>query len=368
MVFYLLLFAYYIFIFFGHKTSDNKVLLIVIYLLPLFVLTAFRDISIGPDTSSYYFFFYKINNCNSLADAFNVTGMEPGFVIINFLATRIHLSYYSLQFIFALFIYFSFGKFFLDYSNNIPFSCFFFIANNYFFGIMNVLRMWLAISILLYSVRFIKSRQLIPFLSIVLLAMMFHYSAAFFLLLYPLASVNLTLDRLALVFIVSLVILLFAVPVFTFVTNTLGMYEGYISEERFDVSNNIAIKLSFLVTVCFFVFSTYIKWSLIDRHLTISGNLFVSNISLLDICYAALTVSVCLHIIGLSNNVMGRVINYYDVFLLILIPDLISVINSKKNRILTSFVISSLLFIKFIVVLEFRPEWYQVLPYKFFWS
>lgn len=368
MLFCIILAVYYCLVFFGNKhISDNgKRIAVLLYFFPLFILTAFRANEIGPDTYSYYMNFYKIGLFESIGDALDYSRMEPGYVLVSYLFSRINISYYVFQFFVSLFIYYSFGTFIYRYSINIPLSCFVFVANNYFFGIMNVVRMWIAISILLFSVKYILERRFGFFLIIVLFATLFHFSALLFIFLYPLSALKFSVDRIALLFFASLIIFLAAIPFFVFITNLIGLYGNYITSDRFDVSDNIAIVLTLAINVCFFAFVTYERIRNDNTKATILGPIWAEKVTIENISYAAMIVTVCISIIGLSNNIMGRISHYYDVFLLLSIAQALSKEALKNRRIIITAIICSLMYAEFAIVLFLRPDWYQVNPYSFF--
>ena len=368
MVFYLLLFIYFFSALFGrkeYKSITSKRIAVIIYILPLFLLTALRDVSIGPDTSAYYRIFYLIANRDSFMQAFAYSHFEPGYVLLNYIIGKMGGSYYFMQIIISAFIYYSFGKFIFQYSDHIAFSCFLLLANNCVFGTMNVVRMWIVVAILLFEIKPIQQRRLVTCIIITAIAASFHYTALLFLLMYPLAKKIVSIDKIGTMFIIAVAISIAAIPVFTFITNAIGLYQNYLTGTRFDTSDNVAVKISLVVNMCFLGLATVTHAWENSRDEIIENNQS-SPVSISMISYWGIILSVCISIIGLSNNIMGRIIYYFSIFELLSIPHSIKNMRLTNNMIITTFVILSLLALKMVIILVYRPIWYQVVPYKLF--
>ena len=229
---------------------------------------------------------------------------------------------------------------------------------------MNVIRMWIVIAILLYSIPYIQTRNLVPFCFIVILATMFHYSALIFFIMYPMTKMKITIGKISLIFLISTLIAIMSTPIFTFITNKIGLYENYITPIRFNTTENIAVKLSLAVSICFLALATFTHIWVKKYDISKLNNQGVLSIEYIS--YIAMILTVSINIIGLSNNIMGRIIHYFSIFLLIVIPYSLKNIKSLKYRFFVKLIIMVLMFTKYSVVMTLRPEWYQVTPYEFF--
>ena len=128
-----------------------------ILILPLFILVAFRDNTVGIDTIVYYEAFNSIGSYSSIFQAINgPSHMEPGYTILTYAMYKWGFSYYGLQFFEAVIIYYSFGRLIYKYSPNMSMSCFLFFALQRVFSTMNQTRMWLAAALLFFAIHFIK--------------------------------------------------------------------------------------------------------------------------------------------------------------------------------------------------------------------
>lgn len=367
MIFYFILIVYFIACLFGkqkYKTDTQKKVVIFLFLLPLFLIAALRDKSMGPDTITYFNKFYYLKSFESLKTV-KSSWMEFGYVAISYIIGKLGFSYYFFQIVISSFVFFSIGKFLFSYSDNIPMACFLILANNSLFGMMNVVRMWIAIAILLFSIDYIKKGKIFQFLLVVLVASLFHFSAWLFIIMYPLARARLNMRRICILIIASVVISVFAMPFFTYLTNVIGRYGNYLTESRFNVADNMATKIGLVVNICFFLFASFVRlWESIDT--PGEKNFDITEVTFEKISYVALTISLCISIVGLSNNIMGRVSHYFSVFTLVTTPESINRLKNTNNRIIMTLIIISMMFLKYYIIITYRPEWYQVTPYKMF--
>lgn len=155
--------------------------------LPMFALIAFRGTSMGNDTGAYLRFFREMMNL-SWDHMFLVNEQgyqfEEGFVLFEKLVTyitqndKVYQVLYTVVYLLAV----------VDFANQLERDHFLFL---YFFATLGIytfmftgVRQCLAMSICLFSYRFIKKRQFIPFLLLTLLAFTFHKSAILFLVAY----------------------------------------------------------------------------------------------------------------------------------------------------------------------------------------
>ena len=148
-------------------------------LLIISFIAGFRY-NVGIDWNGYKDTFTLIKNHPSLT--LNKQHMEIGYFYINKLIALLGWSYEWMFFSVALiswyFVFKSLPNFLL------PLLLFFLFVDEYFFWSMNGVRQFVAISIFLYSIRYIISKNLLFYIVFILLASLFHYSALFLLPVY----------------------------------------------------------------------------------------------------------------------------------------------------------------------------------------
>lgn len=335
----------------GFKNVNRKILTGFL-LLPMFILVAFRAEYVGPDTAAYSFFYDNIAQVDSLKDALDLLNMEFGFVFFMYLCSRIGFSYFEFQFLVSFFIFYSFYRFMHKHSRYIAVSCFMFFANNFMFGTMNVVRMWCAVAILLYAMDALVDHRFKQYLFIVLIASCFHLSALCFVIVYPLKRFEWNKINLSIIFVCTMGITLFARPIFSLLFSFIRKYGNYL--DRFEQSMSLATVLGLIVEILLFAFiSRVYRKDLYDDN---SQN---------QLLYTIQIISVCISIVGLSNNIMGRVEYFFSSYSLISIPLGLKKIKKWRSRLLFATILIFCISAKFLVILKFRPEWYQVIPYGF---
>jgi hypothetical protein len=137
----------------------------------LFLISGFRDISVGTDTINYSRIFENPNSFERINDFIwiylNSFFLEQGlsFHYILIIAT----------FIFLLMIYLTA----LKMKVNVGLSFFYLVSFFFYFQSFNITRQLIAASIILYAFTFIIDRKLLFFLLFVFIASGFHFSAIF---------------------------------------------------------------------------------------------------------------------------------------------------------------------------------------------
>lgn len=170
------------------KNTKNEKLLAFISAVPLTIISGFRY-NVGADYYGYTNFFniYK-NNPNSAY----ISNFEIGFKlmtkIIQLFTIKPMWMFMSISIIISYFIF----KAIYEESPTPVLSIFLYISMQFYFYSMNGMRQFIAMSIFLYSIRFIRSRKFFPFLILNLIGMSFHSSALVYLPLYFIYNFKLT--------------------------------------------------------------------------------------------------------------------------------------------------------------------------------
>ncbi len=162
-----------------NRGRENVGLLIALSALPLLFVGAFRY-DVGEDyLLAYVPYFEKVSSAQG-----NYDRMEPLFHLINWLVALLHGDYIWVFAISALmFIAFVYSQIFKD-SPYPELSIFLLVAMGYYFVSFNAMRQMIGCAILLFSIRFIESRQLLRFMLCVAVASCFHVSCVVFAAMY----------------------------------------------------------------------------------------------------------------------------------------------------------------------------------------
>lgn len=152
----------------------------LIALLILSVVVGFRYKVGGGDWEGYKYWFEYFSNYPNIK--FSEQYFEPGFFYINkiigILGAPYQLMFLIVAFISWFFIFKSVPKIIL------PLFIYFLFVDEFFFWSMNGVRQFVAISIFIYSVKFIISKDIYKFFLVIFVASLFHYTALLLLPLY----------------------------------------------------------------------------------------------------------------------------------------------------------------------------------------
>lgn len=74
--------------------------------------------------------------------------------------------------------------------------------------------------------------------------------------------------------------------------------------------------------------------------------------------------SLSISIISLKFNLLDRVADYFQVFIIVYLPNVISKISNQKKRIIAIYLVI-VMFLYGISIQYLKPEWNKVFPYSF---
>lgn len=226
MLIYLLCFMAIGLLLFNFEKSRYKIMLILIAVILLSLLAGFRDVTVGVDTSGYALSCYraaeKVQGFRQLVDyMFNsslakVYEVEPGYLFIVFLGTKLFRGMFGPLFLTALII--NAGVLFGLYRirKNLSFNmaamvyCFMYYVVTY-----NMMRQWMAMAVVIFGIRYIFDRKPFKYLLCILVAMCFHQSAFIALALY---LIFIVMERVHLRFASAIVIGLAVIGVMAYQT------------------------------------------------------------------------------------------------------------------------------------------------------
>lgn len=229
----------------------------VVISLPIILLASYRY-CVGTDYLRYYTTYNKaayINISDTVlqyyTNGFNVEGGMPGIQIIGHLAQlfgSVQLFFGAMEALIiipALFFFFRFEK-----SIDCPFVLFLFLIENITSG-FNVIKQYIACSIVLFSLVFVYERKPIKFFITVLVAMLFHFTAFVAIPIYYLWNKRYEIGTTKKILIVLFSILsIFAVSYFARMIG--GRWEDYTTSRG---SKNLSFFISLAWMFLFIIFS-----------------------------------------------------------------------------------------------------------------
>lgn len=177
------------------NNKKNKLLFIIMVLIPLIFLGVFRSDLVGVDTGSYIELFNEI----SMSNNFFYGRYEIGYVLYNKLIACfttdpwvvISLNSTIAAMLYLIFIY--------KNSLNIVYSTFLLLTLTYWQLAFNVQRGSIAIGIIFCGLQFLNNQKWIKWTTTVIIASLFHYAVLIFIPVYFLQFINLTWKRVLII-------------------------------------------------------------------------------------------------------------------------------------------------------------------------
>lgn len=324
---------------------------IIIMTIQLFLLSSLRSFTVGIDTYNYIIRFPIVDytsweNLPSLTEQLD---FELGFIYLNKIISlfsgdpRFYLS------VLNAFILTSLGVFIYKNSENICLSYFIFISLGYWGNSLNALRQFVAIAILLTSIKYIVDKKFLKFLILVLLATTIHTSAFSFIIIYPFSQIKLTKKIYSIMFIGMIFVYLFSGPITIFFMSTFG-YQDLIGRLGSGSGLGMILLLILILT-----------GSILFKN---QADLKSDNFGLY---MKILIVGIFLNVLALDFGMFGRAMLYYTIINIVLIPNLIHSMGIVSNKILTTSVIVLGLTYFYIFILLIVDTG-GIVPYTFFFN
>ena len=165
----------------NQKKSLIQILFIILSLFPLFCISSFRY-GVGNDYFNYANYFVR---------SINTHFMELGFdFLIQLIRSYTDNYVWMFSICSLIFLYFIYRAIY-EQSINPTFSIFIFLCAPYFFEFFSGMRQMMAVSIFLYSIKYIKNNKFIPYIFLNLIGISLHSSAIVFIPIFFLYNVNL---------------------------------------------------------------------------------------------------------------------------------------------------------------------------------
>ena len=310
---------------------------------------AFRDVSVGTDLKTYLPIFEEVK-ISSFIDIISIsrefTGYEKGYLLLNYIISFFGDSRLLLIIISGIYIYSV--SYYISKFSPIPFfSLLLFVLANFYFSGMNLLRQFLAIAVLLFSLKYTINRSLIRFLFTVLIASTIHRTALAFIPVYFLYPIQLTRKYIGLVVALSL-LSYFVLGQFLF-SHLLSLME--LSKfEKYILAGANGGMIFYLFILCFTILIIFIP---LEKRNEPINRTFV-HMMLLALCVQSFAVTIA---------ELARLTQFFFIGFIVYLPCLISCCKKACLRLFLIVSFAALMFAYFIVTAPNNTD--SVIPYKF---
>ena len=317
--------------------------------LPLTILGAIRGY-VGID-----YYTYSLVQIPEVLAGSNTVKFELLDKFIVFIGYNLaHQQHYF--YIFAIFhcvlMYFAY-KYVVEQSDDVPLSLFIFVASVYYSFSLSGIRQSIATLIVFYSIKYLKSKRFVHFLICILIASLFHKSSLVYICLILLELFEIRN---------SIKIILTGISVYTayigstFISDIMkkyNFYSEYIGSKFYNGEFNTTHQLYVLI-LCSVVMLLALLLGSEQR----KKNRIYLNINFI------------MFLVGILQPILptpSRVIFMFAPVHIVLIPNLLNEIKSKKIRMFILFFLISFLGI-FFSVMVFKRNVYETIPYKTFFE
>lgn len=326
------------------RTVTRKMIYCFIISIILIIVSGLRHLSVGNDTWNYVNIFYRYNQM-SINELFqNHFGIEFGYVILNKFIGSLSLGHQWLLLFTAVVFTLSVSKFIYDYSNDVVLSYLVLFSFSFFQFSMTGVRQTLAISIVIFGIKYALDKKLIKFSLVVLLASTFHQSAlvAFFIYLATYFKMSKLMKVSSIVLIAIVYVLRNSIVNFLFMFIPDGRY-NYLSDGGGE-------------TVLLVVFLTFIVGLMFHKNYD-----KVSRYANFE--YGMIILGILFQVFTPVQNIFFRIAMYFTIILVVFIPNLFSGFKSSERLIMKYMIYIALLVQYFI----FTKNAAGVVPHEFFW-
>lgn len=356
MLVYIFIFIYLTFLaflslFFEDKKSELKFFIFPTFILFL-VIDGFRKSSVGSDLHVYVSIFEK--NALKLPGFSNFfkSRFESGYILSNQIIRSLTNQYTVFLFIFAIITLLIWFYVLSKYSKNIYISLMIYFSSfgMFLYSFSNI-RQGLAVAIGFLGFYFLFEKKNIRGIICILLAPMFHSSGVICILFLLLKNVKLNYKHYSVLLLITLALLPFTKILFATIISVFPQYISYLESSWFIESNKWAPVLLTILYGLIFVFGELVmKNQLLTKREEAIKTLFFINL--------------ILTMTTLQTALLERFVFYISPIVTLYIPMVLYKITEKKLRWILFYVTVIIYFVILLVFIYFKPEWYQIVPYR----
>ena len=273
----------------------------------LIVLSAVRDFTVGADTLNYcqgYRYIQQLSFGNAMK-----FGWEQGYVAINWLLGRFFYDTRTLLVFMATFILVPIFIWIKRESRRPLLSLIVFVGMGMWNSSMFILRQWCAMAILTFSYKYIKERKLVPFIVVVLIAMMFHRTAAVFILAYFIEGISINRPTVILSMPLSIVVGLLGGKVLDILNRFARISE--------DGNFNGGVSMLLVLWLCVIAVPACFNVRIPEK---------------LDFYFKLVFLAAFLQPISFTFSNWARIVAYFSISLTVFLPNLIEDLTADKTQ------------------------------------
>ena len=233
------------------------------------------------------------------------------------------------------------------YSKNVILSCFIFACLGFYVHYFSGIRQMTALSILLLAFDQLYQKKYLWFVIITIIASTIHRSALFFIVIWPLSFIHLSFFAVIIVIMIFVGLMPFYQDIVLWILNVFfnSDYVSYLEDEG-------------QATTLFIVYTLFLLLSFIKKDNNRQMGL--------------LRMTVLIGVAGQSLGVLGsgaitRIGYYFNVFLMLLLPEIVDSFKEQKTKVIINSIAIVLLCLFFYLTTTSANS-SGVIPYSFYWN
>lgn len=331
----------------------EKKLYLIINGTCLWLLMAYRNYSVGVDTSTYKSFFYQFGMYNVNSTLRNWffpfhARFENGFIFLNHIVYNISPNFQLMIMVTSAIMIVCFTFFVIQLNINYVIGL---IAYESIFmaNCMNLMRQGLAICLCMVAFAYVIKGKPFRFLLFTYIATTMHVTAWIFLPIYFIRKIKLNKKGIIAFLFVAGVLFLSFETLYTKLSSIIDeaqSFSGDVANNNYNGLTNIIISSAIVIFILY-----------ISKQFKNNDLLFIDS-QLMLLC------ALIIYILAIKFSQISRMSLF---FMPGLFPILSYVVgyDFKKNRILVTIMIIIGLILYFVVIQKYRPEWAGIVPYSF---
>lgn len=288
--------------------------------LLMIAITASIRYDVGTDYNNYFRIFEtaikyqdSINNSRVILKLSNVLGIESSYLVINMLIAKLGFAPEFFIGITSFATIFLVGFCIKKISSNPMLSLFLFYLVC-FLQLMNIARQYLAGAIVFFAIPLLKEKKYIKFCLVVFLASLIHMSALICLILPILHKIKVT-KIVVILYMVGTVASGLLWDVVKGLVIRLGVYSSLLDSNR---TMNLISIVPWLIIA--FITLIHLKDLMTDPE----NNLYIHCVM----------ISLLISVMSLHMIYLNRMISYFSIFTILLIPNMLKVIKNSKEKLI----------------------------------
>ncbi len=335
-------------LFFDPNSEKGRNRYIIAVAIILASVSSLRAYTVGVDTLQFVDAYSRTS--------FEGSRYEPGFILLIRLLNAVFGSNpQALVISTSCFITFSIAWAIKRCDCNAVVAYFLYITLLAYAANMNLMRQALAASFILLAIPCLMNGRYLKYLFAVVLASLFHSSALVMLVLLPLSFVEPGRKTIIAYFAVTAAMFMTPGSIWDFVTQNFEQYESY-SRSKWAGGNELAAPIMTVMDIALL----YASW-----HVNEKAN-EKSNESLRVLFHGAM-LQIVFQALACTINIFQRLTTFTSFLLILYFASVFKDFKTRERFLFLYFTLGiSVAF--FAIVMVFRPQWYGVVPFSFFWN